>query len=43
MVAKSLAESVGSGFVIDADGSILTTADVVRDAERIIVKFPDGL
>ena len=32
----------GSGFVIDADGSILTNNHVIDRAERITVKFSDG-
>jgi serine protease Do len=32
----------GSGFIIDADGSILTNNHVIADAERNIVKLSDG-
>ncbi|MBM3268821.1 MAG: trypsin-like peptidase domain-containing protein [Candidatus Sericytochromatia bacterium] len=35
-------KGVGSGFVIDAGGLLLTNWHVVRSAQRIVVTFPDG-
>src|SRR5207237_10490253 len=32
----------GSGFIVDADGSIVTNNHVIDHAERIIVKLKDG-
>jgi S1-C subfamily serine protease len=34
--------STGTGFVIDTDGSILTNAHVVQDAQTVTVRFKDG-
>lgn len=34
--------SLGSGFVVDSTGIILTNEHVVRGADRILVTFPDG-
>jgi len=40
--SSRLVPSLGSGFVLDASGVILTNDHVVRGAERILVTFPDG-
>ena len=34
--------AIGSGVVVHADGYILTTANVVGSADRILISFPDG-
>ena len=34
-------ESLGSGFIISADGYILTNSHVIRDADEIIVRLSD--
>jgi len=39
---SSIRPQSGSGFVIDADGEILTNYHVIQNAERIMVKFSDG-
>lgn len=41
-VARPLTKSVGSGFVIDPKGYILTSADVVAGATEVSVRFSDG-
>lgn len=35
-------DSSGSGFVLDIAGHIVTNSHVVRDAQEIVVNFPDG-
>jgi S1-C subfamily serine protease len=35
-------EAIGSGFVYDTQGHIITNNHVVADAVRIVVTFPDG-
>jgi serine protease Do len=35
-------QSLGSGFVIDASGIIVTNNHVIEDADEIIANFPDG-
>ena len=37
-----LVPSLGSGFVVDTEGIVLTNDHVVRGAEQILVTFPDG-
>jgi len=36
-------QSLGSGFVISADGVVVTNNHVIADADEITVNFPDGL
>lgn len=36
-------QSLGSGFVISPDGTIVTNNHVIEDADEITVNFPDGL
>jgi len=36
-------QSLGSGFVIDAEGYVVTNNHVIEDADEITVNFPDGL
>lgn len=43
MPTEQRVEGQGSGFVISADGYILTNRHVAGDADDIKVKFPDGL
>lgn len=39
---ERVVRGVGSGFVISADGQILTNAHVVNNADTVTVSFPDG-
>ena len=39
---KTTLGSLGSGVLINADGSILTAAHVIKLASEILVEFPDG-
>ena len=39
---SSVSKSLGSGFVIDTDGFIVTNNHVIEDADLIEVTFPDG-
>ena len=40
--ARPVLRGVGSGFVIDADGFVLTNAHVVERADNVTVTFQDG-
>ena len=40
--ARPVLRGVGSGFVIDADGLVLTNAHVVERADNVTVTFQDG-
>lgn len=35
-------QSLGSGFVISADGFVVTNNHVIKDADEVTVNFPDG-
>ena len=39
---SSVSKALGSGFVIDADGHIVTNNHVIEEADLIEVTFPDG-
>lgn len=43
LVTSNLGDSLGSGFVIDAEGRIVTNNHVVEGAREIEVDFPSGL
>ncbi|WP_017659064.1 HhoA/HhoB/HtrA family serine endopeptidase [Baaleninema simplex] len=42
MPREQLQRGQGSGFIIDGDGTILTNAHVVNQADRVTVKLKDG-
>ncbi len=42
MPREKLERSVGSGFIIDVDGVILTNAHLVKGADRVTVTLTDG-
>jgi serine protease Do len=39
---ERVVRGIGSGFVIDSEGLILTNAHVVNNADEVTVTFPDG-
>ena len=39
---KRVEQSLGSGFIIDANGLIVTNAHVIKDAEEVMVVLTDG-
>jgi S1-C subfamily serine protease len=43
LVTSNLGESLGSGFVIDGEGDVVTNAHVVENAQQIEVDFPSGV
>lgn len=40
--SKKTQSSLGTGFIIDADGDVLTNNHVIEGADEIVVKFDDG-
>ena len=39
---KRVEQSLGSGFIVDASGLIVTNAHVIKDAQEIVVVLSDG-
>ncbi len=40
--SRRRSQSMGSGFIISADGFVVTNNHVIRDAEAVVVNFADG-
>ena len=39
---RQVRKSIGTGFITDEDGSIMTAAHVVHESDQVIIKFVDG-